>query len=58
MSKKDFIALADAVRGEGFTDAQLDILARFCASRSAQFLRDRWLAYVRGECGPNGGRIT
>jgi hypothetical protein len=30
-------------------------LADFCQSQNAQFKRDRWLGYIRGECGPNGG---
>lgn len=57
MSKKDFIKLADYVRGEGFTDAQLDTLASFCKSQNGRFMRDRWLGYIRGENGPSGGRV-
>ena len=66
MSKKHFIALADAIRehnrvrgqyGDGFSDEQLDTLARFMASQNANFMRDRWLDYIAGKCGPNGGAI-
>ncbi len=31
-------------------------LADFCASQNPRFDRGRWLAYIAGECGPNGGR--
>lgn len=64
MTKKDFIALADAIRNHGYVDAtakfnwpQLRTLAEFCQSRNPQFNRQRWLAYIAGECGPNGGAI-
>jgi len=57
MSKKDFIKLADYVRGEGFTDAQLEVLASFCKSQNSRFMRDRWLGYIRGENGPSGGAV-
>jgi hypothetical protein len=66
MTKKNFVALADSIRehnrlakvnGENaFTDDQLAALARFCAAESPRFKRERWLSYVAGECGPNGGR--
>lgn len=68
MSKKDFIALADAIRehnetlqryGNGrftqFTPDQIETIARFCESQNSNFKRDRWLSYIAGECGPNGG---
>lgn len=67
MSKKHFVALADAIRefnnlhAEGSTTAnhfdtqQLDAIADFCQSQNANFNRERWLAYIAGECGPNGG---
>ena len=71
MTKKHFVALADAVRRYNenafkhgtnivsplqFTDTQIFALADFCQSQNAQFDRERWLAYVNGECGKNGGR--
>jgi hypothetical protein len=31
-------------------------LADFCASQNHNFNRSRWLDYIAGECGPNGGR--
>jgi hypothetical protein len=58
MSKKDFIALADYIRMNraAFSETQLDILADFCESRNPRFMRTRWLDYINGLCGPNGGR--
>lgn len=32
-----------------------DALAEFCAQQNYTFKRKRWLAYINGECGPNGG---
>lgn len=62
MTKKDFIA--DAIRANNartgffrFGSEQLDTLAAFCHSRNPRFNRGRWLGYIRGECGPNGGAI-
>jgi hypothetical protein len=72
MSKKDFIALADVMRGQkpaasnGTERAEalhyqwrktVDGLACFCARQSgpAGFKRQRWLDYINGECGSNGG---
>lgn len=70
MTKKHFIALADAIRTYNehafptgtntvsplqFTYTQLIWLADFCQSQNPNFNRERWLAYINGECGPNGG---
>jgi hypothetical protein len=68
MTKQNFIALADAIReqiklestypGEvqrPFTYGQIHVLADFCASQNPQFNRSRWLAYIAGTAGPNGG---
>lgn len=30
-------------------------MADFCRTQNPQFNRSRWLGYLRGECGPNGG---
>ncbi len=59
MSKKDFIALADVMglNPDEFSDRSLAILADFCASQNPAFNRDRWLAYINGECGPSGGSV-
>ena len=66
MSKKHFIALADDIRIQNaaakhnsnytaFTEDQLVMLAEFCRSTNPRFMRERWLSYIAGECGPNGG---
>ena len=74
MSKKHFIALADALRSVKPTavdrpdlanrDAKLiagqwhmtvKAIADTLAADNPRFNRDRWLAYIAGECGPNGG---
>ncbi len=67
MSKKDFIALADAIREHNrvainngeipFTPDQIDVLARFCKGQNYNFMKDRWLDYIAGECGKNGGKV-
>lgn len=63
MTKKHFIKLADYIRdaekycGSPFTETQIDHLADFCHSENPQFKRERWKAYIRGECGQNGGQI-
>jgi len=67
MSKKDFIALADAIREYNATpenvhmpfDAyQLEHLADFCQSQNSRFMRDRWLGYIAGTNGKNGGKVA
>lgn len=65
MTKKHFIALADMIKehnrvldtpqADKFTTYQLESLADFCHSTNPNFNRERWLAYIAGECGPNGG---
>lgn len=70
MSKKDFIALADAIkehnrvqpmyahRGiEKFNSEHINTLATFCAHSNGNFMRDRWLGYIAGTCGQNGGKL-
>ena len=56
------IALADWVRehkgySNGFNQATIDSLANFCQSQNGNFKRDRWIAYINGECGKNGGKV-
>lgn len=63
MSKQDFIGMADAIirhnreSGEKFRSEHIDTLADFCADTNARFKRDRWVRYINGECGPNGGPV-
>ena len=68
MTKKQFVALADSIRehnrlakfnGEhAFTNDQVAALAGFCALENPRFKRQRWLDYIAGRCGPNGGAVT
>lgn len=64
MSKKHFIALADYIRqhnnfetGDRFSQSQIRVLARFCKSQNFNFKEDRWLDYIDGKCGKNGGTV-
>lgn len=59
MTKKHFIALANYIRDHpgAFSQAQILHLANYCQSQNQNFMRSRWLRYIQGECGPNGGRI-
>ena len=71
MSKQDFVALADAIRLElcGFrmvydestpdipVSKVIDTLANFCARQNPNFMRERWIDYIAGKCGKNGGAI-
>lgn len=31
--------------------------ADFCKAQNVNFNRERWISYIKGECGVNGGRI-
>ena len=58
MTKKHFIALADAIKAydeTNFAPLQLAMLADFCQSLNPNFNRERWLGYIAGTNGPNGG---
>lgn len=65
MSKKDFIELADTLRSfnkrhmieEHFNEEHINALADFCKSQNSAFMRDRWMGYIHGECGSNGGKV-
>lgn len=62
MTKQHFIALADTIKyakgspGE-FTAEQIHELARFCKSQNGNFNTARWLGYIAGTCGQNGGKV-
>ena len=62
MSKKDFVALADALRVPCMAGEAVDrslllaSLIAFCKSQNDQFKADRWIGYLRGDCGPSGGK--
>lgn len=35
----------------------IEVLADFCYSQNPHFNRGRWLGYINGEFGPNGGSV-
>jgi len=69
MTKKHFIALADSLRDmresinyyadSDSIDVQTVInrLADFCLQQNPQFNRQRWLGYIAGTNGRNGGKV-
>lgn len=71
MTKKHFIALADAMKATKPTweasgedvpallqwNRDVRSLAAFCEAQNPRFNRTRWINYVNGACGPNGGKI-
>ncbi len=68
MSKKDFIALADVIKAArpnadeepemaGQWAYMKEVLADFCEAQNPNFMRKRWMDYIAGKCGPNGGSI-
>jgi hypothetical protein len=70
MTKKDFIALADEIRSfnecsdpDGitatipFSEFQIGALANVCEGQNPAFNRSRWLDYIAGKCGKNGGKV-
>lgn len=57
MSKKHFIALADFLHcNDKFSQEHIEALATFCQTQNPNFKRERWIAYINGQCGPNGGK--
>ena len=68
MTKKHFIALADMLRtawmgdsrtGKGynpFKQEHIEFLADFLQSQNPRFNRERWLGYIAGTNGKNGGK--
>jgi hypothetical protein len=68
VSKKHFIALADALKAEkpqpGWSpnkmvqwDLDVRAVARVCAASNPRFNELRWMQYINGLCGPNGGTV-
>jgi hypothetical protein len=70
MTKKHFIGLADALRRNvpdpesnaiederPFFDNIVRDIADFCQSQNPHFNRERWLGYIAGTNGKNGGTI-
>ncbi len=66
MTNKHFIALAEFLSSHNktcetfsgeFSPCHLGKLADFCQSQNPQFNRERWLFYIAGKCGKNGGKV-
>lgn len=62
MTKKHFIKLADYLKDtdgycEPFTPNQVEHLANFCHSANPAFNHDRFVGYLAGVNGPNGGKV-
>lgn len=66
MTKKQLIALADTIINSAPKDRTADgafsrsailELADFCEAQNPNFNRERWLDYIDGKCGQNGGKV-
>ena len=66
MTKKHFIEMADTLKAffETNAGAEMDVMTRnvlinhladFCQSQNPNFNRERWLGYIAGTNGKNGG---
>lgn len=73
MTKQHFIALADRIKQYNngafeagsnivspiqFSHTQILAIADFCQEQNPNFNRERWLSYIKGECGSNGGKVS
>ena len=64
MTKKHFIALANHIKRHNdyapgkFTATNISSLADFCQAQNPRFNRGRWIGYIQGTNGPNGGKVT
>jgi len=57
MTKKNFIALADFIKEyAAYGNLTVDQLADFCQAQNPRFNRERWLGYIAGTNGKNGGK--
>ena len=59
MSKQDFVALADVIKQNKhlFSSEAIGVLVGFCVRQNSAFKKYRWIEYIAGKCGPNGGAI-
>ena len=57
MTKKDFILIGNAIGFFDCDDYQLLRFANAIKTAYPRFNQDRWISYVQGKCGPNGGKI-
>jgi hypothetical protein len=56
MSKKDFVRLADHLRGHVLSGEVIAALLEFGKASNSRFNGAVFLGYMRGKCGPNGGK--
>lgn len=65
MTKEDFISLADHIIGQArgaeaeevWNSATVYRLAGWLSARYPRFNRNRWLDYIAGKVGPDGGKV-
>ena len=64
ITKKQIIEIADTIKdiardADGLIELSLvvDKFADYLAAQNPNFKRERFIAYVNGECGPNGGMV-
>lgn len=61
MTRKHFIALADYIKPRPgyylFTRVHIGELAEFLATQNPRFDKERWIGYIYGSNGPNGGKV-
>ena len=57
MTKKDFISLADHIHGLKLDAEWVGAITTFCKSQNPNFKESRFWDYVKGDCGPNGGKV-
>ena len=59
MTKKHFIALADHIKNNDvtFDSYAIESLAEYCKDMNPRFNKERWLDYIAGKCGKNGGAV-
>jgi len=63
MTSKSMIRLADAIKAhnklgpaETFRSTHLYALCNWMTKENPKFNVDRWIGYLRGKCGPQGGK--
>lgn len=56
MTKKDFIRLADHLRGIQLSPDALSAICAFCRESNPRFNETIFRGYLAGTCGPAGGK--
>lgn len=57
LTTKDFVALADVLRGLTVPEPVLAALVSFCRGQNSRFSESIWRKYLAGKCGPHGGLL-